>query len=187
MPGAFSQVSPEHIGEAVDWQQHSITMFGRLLAEPRLSAWMADSGLSYLYSGVERTPKAWVKPIDDMRRAVIDLCGASMNSVLCNLYRTGQDSMGWHADNEPELGPQPTIASVSLGGTRRFRIRRTDQPVESIGIDLRHGDLLLMRGPSQKQWQHCVPKTRRPVAPRINLTFRSIICDRKGAPICPVS
>lgn len=187
MPGAFSQLDAARIREAIDWQQLTITMFGRKVAEPRLSAWLGDSGLSYVYSGVERKPSAWVKPIDEIRDTVMDLCGVRMNSVLCNLYRNGQDSMGWHADNEPELGPQPTIASVSLGGARRFRLRRTDHHAESIGLDLRHGDLLIMRGQSQRQWQHCVPKTRRAVAPRINLTFRSIICDRKGAPICPVS
>jgi alkylated DNA repair dioxygenase AlkB len=95
------------------------------------------------------------------------------NSVLLNLYRNGRDSMGWHADDEPELGPAPAIASVSLGALRRFRLRPRAGLVHApLSLDLPHGSLLLMRGPTQQHWQHALPKTARPVGPRLNLTFR---------------
>jgi alkylated DNA repair dioxygenase AlkB len=105
---------------------------------------------------------------------VEQIAGQRFNSVLLNLYRDGRDGMGWHSDDEPELGPDPVIASVSLGATRRFRMRHRKQRGETMGIDLEHGSVLLMRGPTQHRWLHAVPKTTRPVGERINLTFRLV-------------
>ena len=98
-----------------------------------------------------------------------------MNSVLANLYRDGRDAMGWHSDDEPELGPRPVIASLSLGGTRRFVFRHRREPERKYELPLGHGSLLLMRGDTQADWKHALPRTARPVAPRINLTFRRIL------------
>ena len=103
---------------------------------------------------------------------------ASFNSVLINLYRNGQDSMGWHSDNETVLGKEPVIASLSLGGTRRFQLKHR-RSGELVSLDLPHGSCLIMQGRCQADWRHQVPKTRKQVAPRINLTFRTVF-DQNG-------
>ncbi len=155
----------------IDWRQDAIQLFGQSRLQPRLTAWCADPGVRYSYSGLDLEPCAWHQELDALRGQLQDRCGHRFNSVLLNAYRDGNDSMGWHADNEPELGPEPVIASLSLGDTRRLRVR----PVgggSSLGLDLDHGSLLLMSGRSQHDWQHAIPKTRRPVGLRINLTYR---------------
>lgn len=160
----------------LDWRSQEITLFGRPVLQPRLMDWYADPGVTYRYSGLTLAPKAWPKVLSELRERLEAHCGASFNSVLCNAYRDGQDSMGWHADDEPELGPEPLIASLNLGATRRFRIRpRGGGP--SLGLDLDAGSLLLMTGRSQADYQHAVPKTRRPVRLRINLTFRRVLAS----------
>ncbi|MDO7875089.1 alpha-ketoglutarate-dependent dioxygenase AlkB [Hymenobacter sp. ASUV-10] len=159
---------------AVPWEQRSIRLFGREVAQPRLTAWYGDPGAAYTYSGLRWEPRPWRQQLDTLRRRVEAATGHRFNSVLLNLYRDGHDSMGWHADDEPELGPAPTIASLSLGATRRFRLRpRPGGPAaEPLGLDLGSGSLLLMRPPTQAHWQHALPKTSRAVGPRLNLTFR---------------
>jgi alkylated DNA repair dioxygenase AlkB len=145
--------------------------------QPRLTAWYGDATARYSYSGLDLTPQPWTPALLALRTQVEQATGVTFNSVLLNLYRTGQDSMGWHADDEPELGPEPVIASISLGATRRFRLRpRHSQqlPHAPLGLDLPSGSLLVMRGTTQQHWQHAVPKTARPVGPRLNLTFRTI-------------
>jgi alkylated DNA repair dioxygenase AlkB len=159
------------------WRSQEITLFGRPVLQPRLMDWYADSGVTYRYSGLTLGPKPWPAVLTELRERLERYCGASFNSVLCNAYRDGRDSMGWHADDEPELGPEPLIASLNLGATRRFRIRpRGGGP--SVGVDLESGSLLLMSGRCQADYQHAVPKTRRPVGLRINLTFRNILRHR---------
>lgn len=163
----------DRLWEALDWREQEITLFGRPVMQPRLVAWYADEGVHYRYSGLTFGPRAWPAPLDTLRRRLDREFGTAFNSVLCNAYRDGRDSMGWHADDEPELGPAPAIASLSLGATRRFRIRpRGGGP--SIGLELEAGSLLLMSGDSQREFQHAVPKTARTVGPRINLTFREV-------------
>ena len=158
----------------LQWRRQEITLFGRPVLQPRLMDWYADSGVTYRYSGLTLAPKAWPEVLRQLRERLEAHCGAPFNSVLCNAYRDGQDSMGWHADDEPELGPEPLIASLNLGATRRFRIRPRGGG-SSLGVDLESGSLLLMSGRSQADYQHAVPKTRRPVGPRINLTFRQVL------------
>jgi len=160
--------------EQLDWRQQEITLFGRPVMQPRLIDWYADEGVSYRYSGLTLGPKPMPAMLRQLCDRLIEETGTGFNSVLCNAYRDGQDSMGWHADDEQELGPEPLIASVNLGAPRRFRIRPRGGG-SSIGFDLEPGSLLLMDGRSQHDYQHAVPKTRRPVAPRINLTFRAIL------------
>jgi alkylated DNA repair dioxygenase AlkB len=161
--------------DLVEWEQHLIRIRGREIASPRLSAWYGDPGAHYRYSGLSLAPRPWVPLIVGLKTRIEAVCDAVFNSVLLNLYRDGADSMGWHSDDEPELGERPVIASLSLGGVRRFRLRhRLRKDLEPVVIELESGSLLIMRGDTQRFWKHQVPKTRRAVEPRINLTFRRI-------------
>lgn len=160
--------------QTIDWRQDWITIYGRSLPQPRLTAWYADPGKSYTYSGITMVPAAWTPLLLELKTNVEAVSGVAFNSVLLNLYRDGQDSMGWHSDDEAELGPNPVIASFSLGGTRRFMLRHRQQRSLKHQLELTSGSLLLMQASTQHYWQHQIPKTKRPVAPRINLTFRVI-------------
>jgi alkylated DNA repair dioxygenase AlkB len=155
--------------EAIDWEQKDITIAGRTVPTPRLTCWMGEA--AYTYSGVRNEPKPLPPALQDLRHRLEAETGTELNSCLANLYRDGRDSMGYHSDDEPELGPRPTIASVSLGAARRFLIRRVATG-ERWTLDLGAGDLLIMAGESQADYRHAVPKTTRPVGPRMNLTFR---------------
>lgn len=156
------------------WQQESIVMFGQPRPVPRLVSWHGDPGTTYVYSGVAHAPQPWTAALDAIRTRAAELAGVRFNSVLANLYRDGSDGMGWHADDEPELGPEPVIASVSFGATRRFRMKHRRGAAAPLDIALNHGSMLVMRGTTQRCWWHSVPKTARPVGERINLTFRWI-------------
>ena len=159
--------------ESVPWGEEEIFLHGKMVKSPRLTAWYGDLGASYMYSGVQHTPLDWIPELSALRELVSSAAGVSFNSVLLNLYRGGEDSVSWHSDDEPELGLEPTIASISLGATRRFRLRER-RTRESFGLDLSDGSLLLMSGASQRDWEHCLTKTKRAVGPRINLTFRVV-------------
>lgn len=159
----------------VPWRQEHLRMFGELVAVPRLEAWIADDGLDYTYSGIVHRACPWTPTLARLRDVVGSLAGADLNSVLCNLYRDGRDSVDWHADDEAEFGRRPVIASLSLGATRRFDLRRVDDPSTRVDLDLHHGDLLVMRGTTQELWRHRVPRTKRRVGERINLTFRRVV------------
>ena len=153
----------------IAWEQHLLTLYGRTMPTPPLTAWMGDG--VYRYSGIVNEPAPWPKALADLREQLRQDLGVDFNSCLANLYRDGTDSMGYHSDNEPELGPRPTIASVSLGDRRRFVLRHRTAHA-SWSWDLGHGDLLVMRDESQSDYAHAVPKTSRPAGPRISLTFR---------------
>ena len=153
------------------WRQEIATVMGRRVPIPRLTAWHGAAG--YVYSGIRMDPAPWNQPLLEIK-AVAEACaGQAFNSVLLNLYRDGRDSVSWHADNEPGLGRDPVIGSVSLGATRCFQMkhRRRD---ERLALDLPSGSCLVMAGPTQHHWLHQVPKTSRPVGARINLTFRAM-------------
>ena len=157
----------------VAWEQRAIRMFGQQIPQPRLTAWHGDPAARYTYSGLTWEPLPWSPALQALRLRVEAATGTRFNSVLLNYYRDGRDSMGWHADDEPELGPAPAIASLSLGTPRRFRLRPQGSLAHPpLCLDLPSGSLLLMRGPTQQHWQHALPKTARPVGPRLNLTFR---------------
>jgi alkylated DNA repair dioxygenase AlkB len=157
----------------VAWEQRAIRIFGQQIPQPRLTAWYGDLEARYAYSGLQWEPRPWSPTLAALRRRLEAATGAHFNSVLLNLYRTGQDNMGWHADDEPELGATPAIASLSLGATRRFRLRpRSGLAHPPLSLDMPNGSLLLMRGVTQQHWQHALPKTARAVGPRLNLTFR---------------
>lgn len=156
------------------WHGEEIAIFGRRVAVPRLLCWYGDPGAVYRYSGVSHVPLPWQAVLAGLRARLEDFSGHAFNGVLCNRYRTGKDSMGWHADDEPELGERPFIASLSLGAERTFRIRHR-RTGRTLDVPLRDGDLVLMGGVLQLYWKHCVPKTAKPCGERINLTFRRII------------
>jgi len=164
--------------QELEWSQKEIVLFGRRVLQPRLVAWYGDPGAFYRYSGLTLTPFAWHPLLGQLRDRIERVSGDRFNAVLANAYRDGRDSMGWHSDDEPELGDAPVIASLSLGATRRFLLRRRvpgkSKRPPSIELSLDHGSLLLMRGDSQKHYQHAVPRTRRPVTLRINLTYRLV-------------
>ena len=155
------------------WQQHRITIYGKTIDCPRLSAWHGDSNARYAYSGQELTPAPWTPRLSALKTAVEAAADTAMNSVLANWYRNGIDSMGWHSDDEPELGENPTILSLSFGEPRVFQLRHkaTGQREK---ILLPHGSLLLMAGETQRHWQHAINKSKRAMRSRINLTFRKI-------------
>lgn len=182
LPAAFTPAEADELfadlRDGIGWRQEEVVIFGRARLVPRLVAWHGDPGARYTYSGVAHEPLPWTPVLQAVRSRVESLSGHRYNSVLLNLYRDGRDGMGWHADDEPELGRDPVIASVSLGAARRFRLRHRRRR-ETVPLDLGHGSLLLMQGPTQHHWMHAVPKTSRPVGERINLTFRQVAT---GAP-----
>ncbi len=160
--------------EEEPWKIHTITMFGRAVPEPRLSVWHGDETAAYTYSGSPRPPVPWTPLLADLRDRCGRVAGTTFNGVLANLYRDGADSMGWHADDEPVLGPEPVIASVSLGAERRFDLRHRSTG-ERVSVLLPHGSLLVMSGRSQACWMHRIARTTRVSSARINLTFRRLL------------
>ena len=161
--------------QGIDWRDEEILLFGRRVPVPRRVAWHGDPGASYTYSGTPHLPEPWTPALACIRDRVREITGARFNAVLLNLYRDGRDGMGWHADDEPELGPNPVIASVSLGAMRRFSLRHRRRRDLRIDLPLAHGSLLLMSGTTQHHWVHALPKTAASAGERINLTFRWIV------------
>ena len=165
--------------DGLPWSVHRIRLFGREVDSPRLSAWIGDPPAVYRYSGTAFTPHPWTAALASLRDRLQQGLGVPFNSVLANLYRDGQDAMGWHSDDEPELGPNPVIASVSLGAERRFLLKHRADPALRTALALPHGSLLVMSGETQRLYRHALPRTARPVAARINLTFRQIDPGRR--------
>ncbi|HLA31730.1 MAG TPA: alpha-ketoglutarate-dependent dioxygenase AlkB [Pseudomonas sp.] len=156
------------------WQQPQLQLYGRKVVLPRLVAWYGDAEASYRYSGLTHRPLPWTPLLAQIRARLVAAVGQPLNGLLLNYYRDGQDSMGWHSDDEAELGRNPLVASLNLGGSRRFDLRRKGHSRIEYSLLLNHGSLLVMGGPTQHYWQHQVAKTRSPCAPRLNLTFRLI-------------
>lgn len=160
---------------ALPWETHHVRLFGREVPSPRLSCWIGEADAVYRYSGTRHEPHPWPASLLPVLQRLRTDTGVEFNSVLANLYRDGRDAMGWHGDDEPELGPRPVIASVSLGGERRFAMKHRRIPGTGLAMALPHGSLLLMRGDTQRDYRHALPRTAKPVAARINLTFRRIV------------
>lgn len=157
------------------WERHVVRLFGREHPAPRLSAYHGDADAAYRYSGQVYQPAAWTPALTELRELVTTVAGARFNAVLANRYADGAGGMGWHSDDEVELGHEPTIASLSFGAPRRFVLRhRRDRERARLELTLGNGDLLVMAGRCQADWHHSVPKTAKPVGERINLTFRLV-------------
>ena len=156
------------------WKQDHISLYGKTMLLPRLTAWYGDSGKSYKYAGIKSEPNEWNKGLLYLKQEIERFADVKFNSVLLNWYRDGEDSLSWHADDEKELGINPVICSVNFGETRDFLLRRNIDKSQKITIPLEHGTLLIMRGELQHHWQHSVPKRKRVNGSRFNLTFRRI-------------
>jgi alkylated DNA repair dioxygenase AlkB len=165
--------------ESTPWRHEVVTIYGKKFMQPRLIAWYGDPGQRYAYSGIALDPLPWTETLLDVRSVVQDLAGESFNSVLLNYYRDHRDSMGFHADDEKELGPTPIIASVSVGATRTFVLKhKTRLELKPVRLELTPGSLLLMKGDTQRNWKHGIDKQAKPCGPRVNLTFRRIYSKR---------
>jgi alkylated DNA repair dioxygenase AlkB len=164
----------EELTRTISWKQETIRIMGGTTPIPRLTAWYGDEGKLYSWSGITQHPHPWTPALLRMKERVEAAAAVRFYSVLLNLYRDGRDSVGWHSDDEPELGENPVIASVSLGAARSFQFKHKHNPALRHTIELTHGSLLLMRGATQHFWKHQIPKTAKPCGPRINLTFRVI-------------
>jgi alkylated DNA repair dioxygenase AlkB len=156
----------------IAWRQEVAMIMGRKVPIPRLTAWHGEAG--YVYSGIAMQPAPWTPALLELKACSEHHAGQGFNSALLNLYRDGRDSVAWHADNEPGLGRDPVIASLSLGATRRFHLKHR-RSGERLSLDLGHGSCLIMAGSTQHHWLHQLPKTARAVGPRINLTFRRML------------
>jgi len=156
--------------KATPWKQEK-TFYGNTFL--RLTAYYADPGIQYAYSGVKHDSLSWPWYLEEVKKRVDREANGTFNSLLLNYYRDGKDSIGWHSDNERELGQNPIVPSISLGAERVFQIRHTKSK-EKKEYTLKHGSLLIMGGTMQHYWQHCVPKTTKVNEGRINLTFRNI-------------
>ena len=164
----------EHdLAAAIEWREESLLIFGRRVKVPRLCAWYGDDGVAYRYSHAEHRADLWPPEVRSLRDTLHSRLGIRFNFVLANLYRDGNDALGWHADNERELGPYPCIASLSFGVSRRFCMRTRTRD-RRFSVLLEPGSLLLMWGTSQRDWQHSVPRSSGVNEPRINLTFRLV-------------
>jgi alkylated DNA repair dioxygenase AlkB len=164
--------------EGIAWRHEAIVMFGRQVMQPRLTAWYGDPGAHYTYSGITLTPLPWTAELETIRARLEPAAETTFNSVLLNRYRDQSDGMGWHSDDEPELGRDPVIASLSFGAPRDFQLRHRKDKSLKVSLKLAHGSLLLMRGETQHHWAHALPKRTAPLGPRINLTFRAIARSR---------
>jgi len=161
--------------DEVPWRSESIVLWGRKHLQPRLTAWYGDADARYRYSGINLEPLPWSSTLAQIKGR-IECFGGEFNSVLLNFYRDNNDSMGNHSDDEPELGDEPRIASVSLGQERTFVMRhKSRRDLSPVRLRLRSGSLLLMQGPTQRFWTHAIPKESVRCGPRINLTFRRIL------------
>ena len=160
--------------QSTAWEQREIHVPGKTVPLPRLTAWYGDSGKTYRYSGMTHDPHPWTPSLTTIKERVEAVANMQFNSALLNLYRNEQDSVSWHSDDEPELGPNPVIASVSFGAPRLFQFKHKHDSKLRRDTELTSGSLLLMRGTTQKFWKHQIPKAKEPCGARINLTFRVI-------------
>jgi alkylated DNA repair dioxygenase AlkB len=170
----YLDVSVEEIVKGIEWRNDPITMFGKTYQQPRLTAWYGDAGIEYTYSKITMSAKPWTPHLHKIKTKLEQDLRISFNSVLVNYYRDGADHMSYHSDDEPELGPNPTIASLSFGAERIFQIKHKFLKRAPLKISLQHGSLLVMGGDLQHFWMHKINKTAKPIGPRLNLTFRYI-------------
>ena len=179
----------DDLKQQVDWKAERITMFGRSRPLPRLTAWHGDPGARYTYSGLSLEPVGWTSTLLRIKSRIEEVSTASFNSVMLNYYRDGRDSVSWHSDDEPELGRDPVIGSVSFGSERPFQLRHrashsagpvsTHAPARNrLTLDLPNGSYLEMGAGMQRNWVHRLPKRPRLTGERINLTFRTILGRR---------
>lgn len=175
MPADKAAYYYEHLLKSISWRQEEIKMYGKVHPVPRMTAWYGYEGFNYKYSGIMCNPEPWTKELIDIKKVIENfLPEENFNSVLLNLYRNGNDKVSWHGDDEPELGINPIIASVSLGTTRRFDLKHKTEKGLIFQIELLPGSLIVMKGSLQHNWLHQIPVQKKITTPRINLTYRTI-------------
>jgi alkylated DNA repair dioxygenase AlkB len=183
-----AEIVMKRLIDEVPWRAEDVALWGKTFAQPRLIAWYGDEGARYKYSGIVHDPLPWTDILRDIKNRIETVAGAHFNSVLLNYYRNERDSMGFHSDDEPELGRRPVIASLSLGEERTFILKhKTRRDLKSVGLKLASGSLLVMKGDTQHCWKHGIEKEKLPRGPRINLTFRRIYQIRARKNSCPPS
>jgi len=177
-PHFFNKIEADvifaELANAIPWQQDEIRVFGKIHPQPRLTALFGNEGKTYAYSNIKMQPHPWNMLLQKIKSHIESASDTNFTTVLLNYYRDGKDSNGWHADNEKELGTNPVIASMSFGAERTFQLKHNSDKDRKKSIVLEHGSLLVMKGTTQHFWKHQIPKTAKPVGPRINLTFRVI-------------
>ena len=167
--------SAQDLIDNIAWRKETIKLYGKTYVQPRLLEFYGDEGVSYVYSRKRYTAKPWTPLLADLRDIAEQVSGQRSNSVLANYYRDERDSMGFHADDEPELGAEPTIVSMSFGATRVFVMKhKTNKDVASVRLPLHDGSILVMKGQTQHHWVHGIEKKARSIGPRVNLTFRTV-------------
>ncbi|WP_025743920.1 alpha-ketoglutarate-dependent dioxygenase AlkB family protein [Aquimarina pacifica] len=164
----------ETLLKTINWQQDKITVYGKTFPQPRLTALYGNNNKPYTYSNITMTPELFTKELIWIKKEIEKVCAVNFTTCLLNLYRNGQDSNGWHADNEKELGKEPYIASLSFGERRWFHFKHKENVDQKLKIALNPGSLLVMKGKTQEYWLHQIPKTQKKIGPRINITFRII-------------
>lgn len=173
LPKVESQAIITKLLEELQFKNDETIVFGKHHIMNRLTAWVGDEPFIYGYAQIKRKAEFWSNSLKTIKKQVERKTGHQFNSCLLNYYPSGDDGMGWHADNEQELGQNPIIASVSLGAERKFSFKH-NQTQEKIDLQLTNGSLLLMAGEIQHCWKHALPKTKKIQTPRLNLTFRTI-------------
>lgn len=163
----------ERLLHDIRWRKDELRLFGKTYVTEREVAWYADPGLKYRYSGATKHPLDWHPALLELKRYIEARTHQTFNACLLNLYHHGDQGMGWHSDDEPELGDTPAIASVSLGAERKFAFKHKHKDLKQT-IWLENGSLLMMQGATQKFWKHGLPKSKKVKEARINLTFRYI-------------
>jgi alkylated DNA repair dioxygenase AlkB len=164
----------QELMNTTDWKNEEVVMFGKSIVMSRKVAWYGNKTFSYEYSGSTKHASIWTKPLAELKEKVEELSGVTYNSCLLNLYHDGEEGMGWHSDDEDTLGPNNTIASLSLGAERKFSFKHKTTK-QTVSIILENGSLLVMKEDTQAHWLHSLPKSVKIKTPRINLTFRTII------------
>jgi alkylated DNA repair dioxygenase AlkB len=165
----------------IEWRNDQAVIFGRHIITKRKVAWYGDRPFSYAYSGKTRDALAWTPELLELKAVVERISGRHFNSCLLNLYHSGEEGMAWHGDDEKTLEPNGAIASLSLGAERRFSFRHRETR-ETISIQLEPGSLLVMHGPTQTHWMHALPKSKKVLQQRINLTFRTMLTPTRPSP-----
>ncbi|MEO8413349.1 MAG: alpha-ketoglutarate-dependent dioxygenase AlkB [Ginsengibacter sp.] len=158
----------------IEWKNDEAIIFGKHIVTKRKAAWYGDNGYAYTYSNITKTALAWTKELLELKNITEKVTGATFNSCLLNLYHSGEEGMAWHSDDESSLGRNAVIASLSLGADRKFAFKHK-QTSQTISISLAGGSLLVMKGSTQTNWLHCLPKTKKLKLPRVNLTFRTMV------------
>lgn len=176
LPAAGAAELLRRLIDQIPWRQDSVVLWGKSIPQPRLTAWYGDPGRRYTYSGLTLHPLPWTDDLELLRTMAEGVADSIFNSVLLNYYRDHNDSVGFHSDDEPELGATPTIGSISLGETRTLTFKaRRNTAWSPVRIALESGSLLVMKGDTQRNWRHAIAKESRPCGPRVNLTFRRIL------------